>query len=117
MNVAGYGALLVAKLHKLGDRLVTPDRLHAKDAGDIYRLFDAIAADEMATIVLALLDDPRSTATTTKALNYLGQLFHTPGAVGVRLASEALRGLIPEQTVVAATTAYISELRKAVGPE
>jgi len=33
VNVAGYGALLVAKLHKLGDRLVTPDRLHAKDGG------------------------------------------------------------------------------------
>jgi hypothetical protein len=38
VKVAGYGALLVAKLHKLGDRLTTPARLQAKDAGDAYRL-------------------------------------------------------------------------------
>lgn len=42
VNVAGYGALLVAKLHKLGDRVATPQRLQAKDAGDIYRLFDPL---------------------------------------------------------------------------
>ena len=36
VKVAGYGALLVAKLHKLGDRLATPARLQAKDAGDVY---------------------------------------------------------------------------------
>ena len=58
---------------------MTPDRLHAKDAGDIYRLFGAIAPDEMATIVRALLDDTRSAATTAKALDYLDQLYLTPG--------------------------------------
>ncbi len=42
---SGVTALLVAKLHKLGDRLVTPDRLQAEDAGDIYRLFDALAPE------------------------------------------------------------------------
>jgi len=105
VNVAGYGALLVAKLHKLGDRLVTPDRLYAKDAGDIYRLFDTIAPGEMATIVRALLDDTRSAATTAKALDYLDQLYLTPRSVGVRLAVDALRGLLPEETVVAATSA------------
>jgi len=114
VNVAGYGALLVAKLHKLGDRLVAPDRLHAKDAGDIYRLFDAIAPDEMAAILRILLDDQRSAATTAKALDYLDELFRAPGAVGVRLAVDALRGLLPEQTVAAATTAYVSELRSAL---
>ncbi len=67
VNVAGYAALLVAKPHKLGD-LGTPERLHAKDAGDVYRLFDAIPPDEMATALRELLDDERSTATTTKAL-------------------------------------------------
>ena len=41
VNVAGPAALLVAKAHKLGERLATPERLMPKDAGDIYRLFDA----------------------------------------------------------------------------
>ncbi|MGI8632163.1 MAG: hypothetical protein ACR2NA_06380 [Solirubrobacterales bacterium] len=114
VNVAGFGALLVAKLHKLGDRLATPERLHAKDAGDVYRLFDAIAPDDLTTILQALLEDPRSTATTVKALAYLDQLFITPAAVGVRLAVEALRGILPESTVSAAMTAYAGELRRAV---
>lgn len=111
VNVAGYGALLVAKLHKLGDRLLTPERLQAKDAGDVYRLFDAVAPEEMASIVRALLDDARSTATTTKALAYLDQLFLGRAAKGTRLAADALRGVLPEQTVVAAIAAYASELR------
>lgn len=48
VNVAGEAALLVAKLHKLGDRLDKPERLQAKDAGDVYRLFDAVGPDQMA---------------------------------------------------------------------
>ena len=40
VNVAGPAALLVAKAFKLGERLMTPERLIAKDAGDVYRLFD-----------------------------------------------------------------------------
>ena len=75
VNVAGFAALLVAKLHKLGDRLATPDRLHAKDAGDVYRLFDAIAAHDLAATLRSLLDDERSAVATAKALDYLDQLF------------------------------------------
>ena len=37
-NVAGPAALLVAKLHKIGERQATPGRLVDKDAHDIYRL-------------------------------------------------------------------------------
>lgn len=78
VNVAGYGALLVAKVHKLGDRLATPGRLHAKDAGDIYRLFDAIASHDMASILQSLLQDSRPNASTEIALAYLDQLFNSP---------------------------------------
>jgi hypothetical protein len=110
VKVAGYGALLVAKLHKLGDRLTTPARLQAKDAGDAYRLFDAIAPDDMAAILTSLLADERSRATTTEALIYLDELFGTRASVGVRLAVDALRGLLPEETIAAAVTAYGTEL-------
>ncbi len=112
MNVAGYAALLVAKFHKLGDRLTTPKRLHAKDAGDVYRLFDAISPDDVANTVRSLLDDERSTATTTKALAYLDHLFVTPASTGTRLAVDALRTVLPEETVSAAISAYAAELRR-----
>lgn len=115
VNVAGYGALLVAKLHKLGDRLATPQRLEAKDAGDVYRLFDACVPDAMATTLRALLEDDRSAATTTKALAYLDQLFLTPATVGTSLAVDALRIVLRSATVTAATTAYVAELRRLLG--
>jgi hypothetical protein len=114
VNVAGFGALLVAKLHKLGDRLDTPDRLLAKDAGDVYRLFDAISPSDMAATLRALEADDRSAATTTKALAYLDQLFVTPTSTGTHLAVEALRTVLPEPTVTATVTAYVSELRRAL---
>lgn len=46
INVAGPAALLVAKLHKLGERVDSPDRLNNKDAHDIYRLFVATETSE-----------------------------------------------------------------------
>jgi hypothetical protein len=107
--------LLVAKLHKLGDRLATPERLQAKDAGDAYLLVDAVRPDVMAETLRMLLADERSAATTTKSLVYLDRLFLTPGSPGTGLAVEALRNLLPQVTVIAAMTAYTGELRRLLG--
>ena len=110
VNVAGVGALLVAKSYKLGERLAKPERLQAKDAGDVYRLFDATAAADMAAILRVLLDDERSARTTDVALDCARQLFMTPGGVGVQLAAEALRGSLPEPTVIAVISSYMREV-------
>jgi hypothetical protein len=110
VNVAGVGALLVAKSYKLGERLAKPERLQAKDAGDVYRLFDATAPDEMAAILSALLDDERSARATDIALDYARQLFMTPAGAGVPLAVQALRGSLPEPTVIAVITGYMREV-------
>jgi hypothetical protein len=106
VNVAGPGALVVAKLHKLGDRLAQPERLQAKDAGDVYRLFDAVDAREMAELMRVLCADERSGDVARSALVYARQLFTTPGSIGVQLATRALTGVVPATTVVAAMTAY-----------
>jgi hypothetical protein len=100
VNVAGEASLLVAKLHKLGDRLEKPERLAAKDAGDVYRLFDIVSPDEMATRLVVLLADERSAPATLKALDYGDVLFGAAGSTGVRLGVEALRTTIPEATSV-----------------
>ena len=78
VNVAGAAALVIAKAHKLGERPATPSRLVAKDAGDLYRLFEATAVPRMAATTERLLADERSAATTEEALDYLLQLFGTP---------------------------------------
>jgi hypothetical protein len=47
----------VAKLHKLGERQETPDRLVDKDAYDVYRLLVAIPTDNLAMALTRLLAD------------------------------------------------------------
>lgn len=115
INVAGEAALLVAKLHKLGDRLDEPRRLEAKDAGDVYRLFDSLAADAMADRIRLLLNDERSAEVTTAALSYGENLFGSLASPGVTLGVEALRAAMPTATVVAVLTAYWRTLRLAIG--
>ena len=105
-SVAGPAALTVAKAHKLGERLETPLRPQAKDAGDVYRLFDATAVTDMASLTKRLLSDGRSATTTVKALDYLHQLFATPRSPGIQLAHQALAGIIDEATITTSMTTY-----------
>lgn len=110
MNVAGLGALLVAKAHKLGERLSNPRRLQAKDAGDVYRIFDATTPEEMAALLISLRADERSAPSTATALGFIRQLFETPASTGTQLAADALQGTLPAATVVAVVTGYTQEL-------
>ncbi len=110
VNVAGPAALVVAKVHKLGERLETPHRLLAKDAGDVYRMFDAYSADEMQNKLAALLDDERSRSTAALALDYLRRLFATPRSTGVELAVQALDGIVDRAAVAGFVTGYTRDL-------
>jgi hypothetical protein len=109
VNVAGPAALLVAKAHKLGERLATPERLMPKDAGDIYRLFDATSVEDIAAATMQLLADERSTTATSAALSFVRQLFATPRSPGIDLAVQALAGIIDPATVTAVPTSYTSD--------
>lgn len=64
--VAGPGALLVAKLHKIGERRGTPNRLVDKDAHDIYRLLVAIQSAELAGALARLRVDDLAGGVTEK---------------------------------------------------
>jgi hypothetical protein len=56
IHVAGPAALLVAKLHKLGERdQRDPDRLNDKDAHDVYRLLVAVDTQELSRTLRMLL--------------------------------------------------------------
>lgn len=114
VNVAGSAALLVSKAFKLGERLDTPERLQSKDAGDVYRLFDATSITDMTSATKRLLLDDRSAATTERALGYLRQLFVTPRSPGIVLATSALAGMIDTPTVTSTITSYTRELLASV---
>lgn len=112
VNVAGFGALFISKAFKLGERLERPDRLLAKDAGDVYRIFDAASSEELAASLSVTAQDDRSSKATEDALRFGGQLFTSASSTGVQLAVEALRGAVPADTVEAVMPVYWSALRQ-----
>ena len=114
VNVAGPAALLVAKVHKLGERLDKPQRLMAKDAGDVYRLFEATPLAEMLRLMQLLLADQRSAEPTSKAIDYVRVLFATPRSPGVRLAVSALAIAADDEAVTTTMTGYAQDLLKSL---
>ena len=114
MNVAGAGALLVAKLHKIADRAERPDRLVDKDAGDVLRLFTSTTPDAMARSLGRLIADPRSASATRVALGRLDGLFGTPRSVGVQMAVRTLDGVLDPATVEAALTGFAAHFLAAL---
>lgn len=90
IDVAGPTALLIAKLHKLSDRVSESDRLMLH-----------LGADTAVTRVRYLLNEPIASAATERALEYLRSLFYAPGLAGVQLAVEGLASDLPSDRVEA----------------
>jgi hypothetical protein len=103
IRVAGGAALLVAKLHKIGERRDEPQRLQNKDAHDIYRLLVAMPTEALAGDLRRLLSDEVSNATTTVAVGLLEELFAAGReALGADMAGRAEAGIgDPVQTALA----------------
>jgi len=103
VDVAGPAALLVAKLHKIGERTAQaetrPDRVIAKDAADIYRLMLHLGAEAAVDRFNPFLEHATAGPATRTALGYLEALFGAPSASGVRLAVEGLSSDIPADRV------------------
>jgi hypothetical protein len=111
-RVAGPAALLVAKAHKLHDRIASgrAARLEDKDASDVVRLMQTTRPDEIAVTLNALTQDAVAGPPTTAALTYIEELFGRRGRPGIEMASRALRTAIPEDRVQAICVAYITAL-------
>jgi hypothetical protein len=109
VRVAGPGALLVAKLHKIGERGAKGTRLRDKDAHDIYRLMVAVSIDDLANRLLRLLGEPFSEAAAGQALDYLTELFAAgPDALGSEMAGRAEAG-VGEPEIVAASVSVLAQ--------
>jgi hypothetical protein len=108
MNVAGPAALMVAKLHKIGERQNQPNRLIDKDAHDIYRLLVATDTDTLARKLVVLTADPLAGAATVQAIDYLDQLFGSgPDALGAVMAGRA-EELVGDPAVVSGAVATLT---------
>lgn len=119
MALAGPAALLVAKVHKLNQRVDESEqgrvrRLKDKDALDILRLLRVADLGAMAGRLRELEDDPLAGQVTREALDFMPGLFARPDSSGSLMAA---RAAFPEpEDVIALSCAVLAgELLKAVG--
>jgi hypothetical protein len=116
--VASPGALLIAKLHKLADR-VEGDRASDKDALDVLRLLRAFDAAALARTLESLSTDAMAGEITREGVEYLDRLFGDARAPGPRMAARAVALLEPSDTIVASCVVLagevLAELRRRDG--
>ena len=87
--IAGPAALIVAKLHKIGERVEAQDRVRDKDALDLYRLFQAVPTGRLADGMRRLRAHPLSNEVTGEALATLRTLFTRRDAEGIEMTVRA----------------------------
>ncbi|WUJ74008.1 hypothetical protein OG809_12220 [Kribbella soli] len=119
VKVAGCGALLVAKLFKIGERVndTNPNRLQDKDAHDIYRILIDTETAALADVFEQLRADAVSASATETAIVYLRELFAAgPTALGAKMAGRAEAGIGDPDLVAASVSALAKDLSKALGP-
>ncbi len=99
LAVAGPAALLVTKLHKLGERAEEASRLQDKDAMDILRILQAISTEELVRGFSKIFADDISKKVGEEAIDYLEKLFSAPDRIGCQMAGRSLEGLEDYDTV------------------
>lgn len=116
VEVAGVAALLVAKAHKIHDRLASnrPGRAEDKDAADVYRLMQTTSPPDVAARLAQLREHETAGSVTEAAIGYLTELFGRRNSDGVQMAVRALQLAIPEEQVVTLATGYIGRLAAAL---
>lgn len=87
--IAGVGALLVAKLHKLAEREETPARWSPKDGLDILRVLQSGDLHQLGVTLARLEHHAMAGPVTKEARQYLRRLFGTRDAHGVAMAVRA----------------------------
>lgn len=114
MWVAGPGALLVAKIHKIAERVGNQDRVRDKDALDILRLLQATETSDLAQRLARLQADAFAGAVANEAIVLLPRLFGSPDAEGVAMAIRSA-GPAEPSVVAASLVALVGDLLLEIG--
>jgi hypothetical protein len=108
-NVAGTAALLIAKTHKLADRLIgTHRRLSDKDAGDIYRLMQVSGPSDVARTLQVLLQSDVAKTATEHGIELLTTQFGGRATQGTELAVRNLAGAIDTAQIRTLCVAFVA---------
>jgi hypothetical protein len=116
MRVAGPAALLIAKMHKLGERNETNvARLDDKDAHDVYRLLSAVSTESLAAALTNLRETRLAGSATATGLRYFEELFAVgPDGVGCMMAGRAEELVGDPQFVSEATASLAQDLIRSL---
>ena len=114
MQVAGPGALVVAKVHKIAERISAPGRISNKDALDLLRLLQATGTGHLAQRLDRLLSHELSATVTAQAIEHLDPLFGHREATGVAMAVRAAGPTADPDTIAASFHALVSDLLVAL---
>lgn len=108
VEVAGVAALLVAKAHKIRDRVASgrANRLSDKDAADVYRIMQTNRPGTVAETMATLIDDPLSAEVILQALNFMRDLFARRAGEGVAMAQRALQLAVDPNQVATLCVAF-----------
>jgi hypothetical protein len=118
VNVAGTVALLIAKAFKIHERVEQagrPDRVHDKDAGDVYRLMQASDTHTSMEVARNLLADDEFGQVCREGLTHLVRLFRASRTPGTALAVGHLRASVPGDRVTAVCETFTGRLREILG--
>ena len=114
--VAGPAALIVAKLHKISERVDAPGRSEDKDALDVLRLLRAVSTEALADGIHTLLNEEISYDVSEEALAFLRNLFSEPSRLGCQMAARAAAPLEPEDTIAASCAFLTQDLLRQIEP-
>lgn len=114
IKVAGPSALLVAKLHKIAERVDTPGRAEDKDALDVLRLLRAVPIETLASGLRRVGGEELSAGVTGQAIGFLRDLFGRPISPGSEMASRAAAPLEDESIIRESCAALAGELLNAL---
>jgi hypothetical protein len=113
MWVAGPGALLVAKIHKIAERVDHQDRVRDKDALDVLRLLRATDTDDLARRLRSLLEHDLSAPVTAEVVDLLPQLFGDARSDGSLMAVRAAGATEASATIAGSLVALVADLRSS----
>lgn len=112
IGLAGPSGLLVAKLHKIGERSREPQakRLKDKDALDVLRILRAIPTTTLATGLDRLRRDDLAGVVTREAMVLLRDFFGSRATTGTQMVVRATERLEDPETIAASCEALVHDL-------
>lgn len=115
VEVAGLAAMLVAKAHKINDRLKDneTDRLSDKDAADVYRVMQIASPRELGDTMRLLRDDPRAGPVTAEAVDLLHDQFGVRNGPAIAMAQRSLALATDPDQIAAVSVAFTAALLDA----